>query len=167
MTVFLIGFMGSGKTTIGRKLAGRLDCDFVDLDAAIEKAEGMYIHDLINEKGEVYFRETESHTLKRLGLKDKVISTGGGTPCFFDNMEWMKANGKVVFIDPNEGVIFSRLKTTDLTKRPLLKGLDDQGLKDFIRTKLAERMPFYAMADIVFDPMAGSIDDLSKQIFQE
>ncbi len=156
--------MGSGKTTIGRKLAARLGCEFVDLDAAVEHAEGMYIRDMIAEKGEPYFRDAESATLRQLDLSDRVIATGGGTPCFFDNMAWMKAKGKVVYIELDAAAIFSRLKTTNLSHRPLLKGLDDAGLRQFIDTKLQERLPFYEQADLRFNPIRESIDDLTGQI---
>jgi shikimate kinase len=164
MTIFLIGFMGSGKTTIGRKLAAKLGYEFIDLDAAIEKAEGMYIRDIINEKSEAYFREVETHTLKLLELSDKVISTGGGTPYYFDNMDWMKTNGTVIYIELDEAALFSRLKTTNLEHRPLLKGLDDEGLKAFIHNKLAERESYYNQANIKFNPIRESVEDLIQKI---
>jgi len=160
MTTFLIGFMGSGKTTIGKKLAAKLGFGFIDLDAAIEEIEGMYIRDIIETKGESYFRKVESDTLRRLDLVDKVISTGGGTPCFFDNMTWMKSKGRVVYIELDEAALFSRLKTTNLEHRPLLKGLDDEGLKQFIHAKLTERKAYYEQADLRYDPIRESIGDL-------
>jgi shikimate kinase len=160
MTTFLIGFMGSGKTTIGKKLAAKLGVGFIDLDAAIEEIEGMYIRDIIETKGESYFRKVESDTLRRLDLVDKVISTGGGTPCFFDNMIWMKSKGRVVYIELDEAALFSRLKTTNLEHRPLLKGLDDEGLKQFIHNKLTERKAYYEQADLRFNPIRESIVDL-------
>jgi len=156
--------MGSGKTTIGKKLAGKLGYEFIDLDAAIEKAEGMYIRDIINEKGEAYFREVETHTLKLIELSNKVISTGGGTPYFFDNIKWMKTNGKVVYIELDEAVLFSRLKTTNLEHRPLLKGLDDDGLKVFIHDKLEEREPYYTQAHLKFNPIRDSVEELIQKI---
>jgi shikimate kinase len=160
MTIFLIGFMGSGKTTVGKKLAAKLAYDFIDLDAAIEKEEGMYIRDIIAERGEPYFREAESKVLKQLDLSDKVISTGGGTPCFFDSMEWMRAQGTVVYIELDEAALYSRLKTTNLEHRPLLKGLDDEGLKAFIHDKLTEREPFYTQAHLRYNPIRESIETL-------
>lgn len=156
--------MGSGKTTIGRKLAAKLGYEFMDLDAAIEKAEGMYIRDIINEKSEAYFREVESHTLKLLDLSNKVISTGGGTPYYFDNMDWMKMNGTVIYIALDEAALYSRLKMTDLENRPLLKGLDDEGLKAFIHNKLTEREPYYAQAHLRFNPIRESVVGLIQKI---
>lgn len=163
-TIFLVGFMGSGKTTIGKKLAAKLGCEFIDLDAVIEQAEEMYIRDIINQKGEPYFREVESKTLQQLDLTDKVIATGGGTPYYFDNMDWMKANGLAVYIELEEAILFSRLKTTNLTNRPLLQGLDDDGLKQFIHNKLEERSPYYYQAQIVYNPMKESMEELIAKI---
>jgi shikimate kinase len=164
MTIFLIGFMGSGKTTVGKKLAAKLKCEFIDLDAAIEHAEGKYIRDIIAEKGEHYFREIESKILQQLDLVEKVIATGGGTPYYFDNMDWMKINGIAVYIALDEGVLFSRLKTTNLDHRPLLKGLDDDGLKKFIHEKLEERGPYYYQAQIVYNPIKESLEHLIDAI---
>ena len=162
MTLFLIGFMGAGKTTIGKKLAARLGCTFVDLDLVLEGSESKYIRDIIADHGEEYFRQKESDTLHTLDLLDKVISTGGGTPCFYDNMTWMNERGITVFLDVSEGVIFSRLKTVNRENRPLLKGLDDDGLKEFIHLKLDERMPYYTRAKVIFDPMTQSLNDLAE-----
>ena len=166
MTVFLIGFMGAGKTTLGKKLAAKLSCSFVDLDAVLEKGEGKYIRDIIAEHGEPYFREKEAETLKQLNLVDRVISTGGGTPCYYDNMQWMNDNGITIYVDANEGVIFSRLVTTNRENRPLLKGLNDDELKQFIHAKLSERMPFYSQANIRFDPVTQSLNDLVEILNQ-
>jgi len=164
MTIFLIGFMGSGKSTLGKKLAAKLKCEFVDLDAVIEHSEGKYIRDIIAEHGESYFRKVESQTLQQLDLVEKVIATGGGTPYYFDNMDWMKINGIAVYIELDEGVLYSRLKTTNLANRPLLKDLNDEGLRKFIHDKLEERGPYYYQAQIVYDAMKESLDDLVKAI---
>lgn len=164
MIIFLVGFMGSGKTTVGKKLAGKLGCGFLDLDAAIEHREEAFIRDIIAEKGEAYFRQVEAAVLRDVPLDNKVISTGGGTACFFDNMDWMKSHGKVVYIELDEAAIYSRLKTTNLEHRPLLKGLDDEGLKAFIHTKLEERLPYYEKADISYNPIRESIEELIAKI---
>lgn len=165
MTVFLIGFMGSGKTTFGKKLAAKLKLQFVDLDEQIcisNKTES--INNLIEQKGFDYFRETESGTLQSLQLENSLVSTGGGTPCYYDNMDWMKQNGIVVFLQVDEGVLLSRLKNTDLEERPLLKGLDEEGLKNFITEKLKERMPFYEQAHFVFNPVNEKMEVLVEKI---
>jgi shikimate kinase len=99
MIIFLVGFMGAGKTTLGKKLAAKLGYSFVVLDAVVEKGEGKYIRDIIAEHGESYFREKESETLKQLSLVDSVISTGGGTPCYYDNMQWMNDKGITIYVE--------------------------------------------------------------------
>jgi shikimate kinase len=172
-TVFLIGFMGSGKTTLGKKLAAKLGLQFVDLDEAIVSREKSEIRNqtleisvvtLVEEYGITYFRERESETLKSLDVAGKLISTGGGTPCFFDNLSWMKAHGAVVYIELDEKTLFNRLQQTNLNERPLLKGLDEDGLKDLIHQTLAERMPFYRQADIFFNPLKQSLEELALQL---
>ena len=161
MTIFLIGFMGSGKTTFGKKLAAKLALQFVDLDEEVLRLTGSpSLKSLIEEKEIRFFREAESKTLKSISLDGRVVSTGGGTPCFFDNLTYMKSRGVVVFLNVDEGVLFSRLKNTDLEERPLLKDLDEAGLRKFIHDKLEERMPFYLQADIVFDPVYQKIEEL-------
>lgn len=165
MTVFLIGFMGSGKTTFGKKLAAKLKLQFVDLDEQIciaNKTER--INSLIELKGFEFFRQTESETLKSLQRENSLVSTGGGTPCYFDNIDWMKQNGTVVFLQVDEGVLWSRLKNTDLEERPLLKGLDEEGLKTFISEKLKERIPFYEQAHFVFNPVNEKMEVLVEKI---
>lgn len=157
--------MGSGKTTFGRKLAAKLGFKFIDLDVAVSiKYQVSSIKILIEEKGLDFFREAENETLKSLPLDKVVVSTGGGTPCYFNSIDWMKRRGTVVFLNPDEGVIHSRLKTTELSERPLLKNLDDEGLKDFIRTKLEERLPFYRQAHITFDPVNEKMGSLIEKL---
>lgn len=165
MTVFLIGFMGSGKTTFGKKVAAKLKLQFIDLDEQIcitNKAES--INRIIESKGFDYFRQTESETLKSLHIENSLISTGGGTPCYYSNIDWMKQNGTVVFLQVDEGVLLSRLKNTNLEERPLLKGLDEEGLKNFINEKLKERLPFYEQAHFVFNPVTEKMEALVEKI---
>lgn len=161
MTIFLIGFMGSGKTTFGKKLAAKLALQFVDLDEEVLRLTGSpSLKSLIEEKEIRFFREAESKTLKSISLEGRVVSTGGGTPCFFDNIAYMKSRGIIVFLNVDEGVLFSRLKNTDLEERPLLQNLNEDGLRNFIHEKLAERMPFYKQADILFDPVNQKTEEL-------
>ncbi len=163
--VFLIGFMGSGKTTLGKKLAAKLSAEFIDLDEAIcEKYSAASIKSLIEKEGFDFFREAESKTLKSLSVESKVISTGGGTPCYFDNMPWMKSNGTVVYLNVKEEIIFSRLRDTDLSERPLLKDLDKDGLRKFIHEKLQERLPFYEQAHITFNPAEQKLEELLEEL---
>lgn len=164
MILFLIGFMGAGKTTTGKKLSARLGYSFIDLDAVVEKTEALTIHDIIVLKGEEYFRQQESQTLQQIEISNAVISTGGGTPCYFDNIDWMNAHGITIYIKLDEGVLFSRLKTKELHRRPLLKGLDEEGLKNFIVLKLKEREQFYNKAQLIYEPMKDTLDDLVLSI---
>ncbi len=159
--VFIIGFMGSGKTTFGKKLANRLKAEFIDLDALVlAEYNESSIKDLVAARGMDFFRQAESDTLKSITSTNAVVSTGGGTPCYFDNIDWMKRRGAVVFLQVDEGVIYSRLKTTGLEERPLLNGLDDAGLKEFIHNTLQQRLPYYRQADITFNPVTEKTDAL-------
>lgn len=164
MTVFLIGFMGAGKTTLGKKLAPKLLCTFVDVDHLLEQREGMAIKDIIAAHGEPYFRQKESETLRSIDLDNKIISTGGGTPCFHDNMSWMNAHGITLYLDVSEKVIYSRLKTVDREQRPLLRGLDDEQLRVFIKERLNERRPFYEQAQLSLDTVSVPLNDVAEQI---
>lgn len=159
--IFLIGFMASGKTTFGKILAEKLQVKFIDLDEEVYMQNGYQnLKTLVGEKGFDFFRETESKTLRSLNTKNCVIATGGGTPCYLDNMEWMKKNGTVVFLKVSEEILFERLCKTDLSVRPLLKNLDADGLKNFIHGKLQERLPVYEQAAIIFDAEKNSVEDL-------
>lgn len=163
-SVFLIGFMGSGKSTFGKKLATKLGYNFIDLDEEIAKQAGKSVAEIIEQEGEEKFRQMESIALKGLQTAKAVIATGGGTPCFFDNTDWMQQQGLVVYLNVPEGVILSRLQTTDLSKRPLLKGLDEEGLKAFINTKLQERLPYYHRAKVFFNPVNADMDYLVRLV---
>lgn len=160
-TIFLIGFMGAGKTTFGKKLANKLSLQFIDLDEAVCTANNYAsVTALVEEKGIDFFREAESKTLRSLDLADKVISTGGGTPCYYNSMAWMKEHGTVIYLEMDEKTLFNRLKQSDMNERPLLKGLDDEGLKQFINSKLTERLSFYTQAHIIFNPLKGKVKEL-------
>ncbi|MBS1595234.1 MAG: shikimate kinase [Bacteroidetes bacterium] len=164
MTVFLIGFMGAGKTTLGKKLAPKLQCTFIDVDHLLEQQEGMSIKDVIAAHGEPYFRQRESETLRSIDLDNKIISTGGGTPCFHDNMAWMNAHGITLYLNVSEKAIYSRLKTVDREQRPLLRGLDDEQLRIFIKEKLNERRLFYEQALLALDPISEPLNDVAEKI---
>jgi shikimate kinase len=149
MKIFLIGFMGSGKTTFGKKLAASLNCPFFDLDHQMEAIVSQSIPEYFAAKGEESFRELEKQTLQEHGYPETcVISCGGGTPCFYDNMDWMNQNGVTIFLDMPALALAKRLEKGK-HKRPLLAGLDEAGLLSFIETKLAERLPFYIKAKVV------------------
>ncbi len=165
MKIFLIGFMGSGKTTLGRKLAARMNCEFIDLDHKLEQQVELSIAEYFSFFGEDAFRKLESEVLKKAIYPDDVIiSTGGGLPCYFDNMDWMKANGKVVYIKLAPKTLADRLESGK-EERPLLQDKHGDDLVAFIEQKLAEREVFYSQATIIADGLSLTAEKLEQQIF--
>src|SRR4051812_38274796 len=165
MKIYVTGFMGSGKTTYGKELAEELGYDFFDLDKAVEKKAGKSIGDIFEKEGEGAFRTLESETLhetEELG-DNTVIATGGGTPCFHDNMEWMNGQGKTVYLKLFETELQRRL-ADQLHERPLLKELSEETLLDFIYKTLRERAHFYHQAHIVIDQLAMPAGELAKVV---
>ena len=160
MRIYLIGFMGCGKTTLGKKLSARLRYEFVDLDKRMENIEKKSIAEIFSGKGEEYFRELERDVLHSTILhKNAVISCGGGTPCYHSNMEWMKEKGTTVYIKMQPERLFGRLRTRK-EKRPLIAKMNDGELKDYIFSKLAEREIFYTQAKLIVDPDEISVKKL-------
>ena len=139
--------MGSGKTYWGRRLAASLDCTFHDLDALIVADAGKTIPEIFAEKGEAGFREMERRQLHELleQTPAAVVSTGGGTPCFFDNMEQMNARGRTIYLDIPVKILSQRLEK-EMHLRPLLAGLTPDTLPGFIENMLEKRAPFYQKA---------------------
>lgn len=150
MLIFLIGFMGSGKTTLGRPLAARLGYRFVDLDKQIEEGEGSTIGEIFAIHGEAHFRALETaylqHVISQGG--DAVVSTGGGTPCFGNNMTLMNDSGVTVYLKHTPGRLAERLRTAH-TQRPLVAGKSPEELLRYITETLAEREAFYGRANVV------------------
>jgi len=160
--IFLVGFMGCGKTTLGRKLASRLGFMFMDLDHVFEAKEGMTIGDYFTKYGEAAFRKEESAVLKATPYPDNaVIATGGGLPCFFDNMEWMNTQGKTVYIRLSAKSLATRLMN-EKDERPLLRERHGEALVTFIEEKLEEREPFYKQATIVANGLSLSAEKLAQ-----
>ncbi|SHN02663.1 shikimate kinase [Mucilaginibacter sp. OK098] len=152
--IFLIGFMGCGKTTLGRKLAARLGYEFMDLDHVLETQAGITIAEYFGTHGENAFRKLESEVLKQTNYPEHaVISTGGGLPCFFDNMQWINAHGRSVYIQLSPKTLADRLEHEKVT-RPLLHDKHGDALIDFIDEKLTEREPFYKQATIVVNGLS-------------
>jgi shikimate kinase len=147
-TIYVIGFMGSGKTTAGKKLASLLGWAFIDLDKKIEEYTAKTIPEIFAQDGENYFRTVETKILKSLESKtDIVISTGGGTPCNGDNMDYMLNTGLTVYLKMTTGQLKCRLNKSN-GDRPLLKNLDSKGLFEFIEQKLAIREKWYRRSEI-------------------
>ena len=144
--IFLTGYMGAGKTTLGKAFAREQGLSFIDLDWYIEGRYHKSIPQLFAERGEEGFRTLERNMLHEAGeFEDVVISTGGGTPCFFDNMDYMNSHGQTVFLDVCPDVLFRRLRVAT-QQRPILQGKSDGELRAFIDRALAERMPYYTQA---------------------
>ena len=153
--------MGSGKTTWGRKLAAATDRVFIDLDAEIVDKAAMPIPEYFAQHGEAAFRRLESEVLKNLALEQPaVVATGGGTPCFFDNMAWMNDAGKTIYLSLSPKALWSRLMQTDIATRPALRGLTGKELLDDITAKLVERAPHYQQATHTVDQLSLRLDDL-------
>jgi len=164
MKIFLIGFMGCGKSTLGRKLATKLGYDLVDLDHQIELVTGTSVADYFAVNGEEVFRKLESDTLKEfIYPKNSVIATGGGTPCYFDNMDWMNANGTTVYIQMTPTGLAKRLEK-GISKRPLLRNLSEEGLVHFIENKLEERADFYNKAAIILNGVNLTADLIRSEL---
>ena len=144
--ILLVGFMAAGKTTLGKALAKDLGLQFVDLDLYIESRYHATVSQIFAERGEEGFRQIECNMLHEVAeFEDVVIATGGGTPCFFDNMEYMNAQGTTVFLDASVDVIFTRL-TIARTQRPLVAGKTDEELRSYITETLNRRLPYYSRA---------------------
>ncbi len=149
--VYIVGFMGSGKTTTGIKLAGLLGWSFNDLDRGIETHTGMTIPEIFSKKGEEWFRKVESEVLRSPEFSHyTVISTGGGTPCWGDNMDYMLGTGLTMYLRLTPSQLRSRLAGSG-GERPLIRDLGEQDLLNFITEKLAAREKWYNRADLTFD----------------
>ena len=146
MRIFLIGYMGSGKSTLGRTLASELDLTFIDLDSFLEEKYFKTIPQIFAEEGEDSFRKKERKVLEEVSLFDDVIiATGGGAPCFFDNMELMNNAGFCIFLDVDTESLVGRLMTAKI-ERPLIKGKSAGELGAFIEQMMQKRRPFYEKA---------------------
>lgn len=169
MIVFLIGYMGSGKSTLGKKLASRLNFEFLDLDDVVEAEADMPISEMFEIFGEDRFRELEETCLKDLaGRSHLLVATGGGAPVHGKNMEWMNANGLTVYLKMSPGMLASRLRPNK-TKRPLIAHLADAELEGFIAKHLASREGSYEKAQVIYDANsmnAQRLDEL-KNIIQK
>lgn len=165
MQLFLIGFMGSGKTTLGKKLARKLGFRFTDLDHEFEASAGMPIPDFFNQYGEEAFREKEREILQRAERGENVVvATGGGAPCFFDNMDWMNERGLTVYIQMAPQALAGRLESADSEERPVLRNQRGEALVSFIDAKLREREPFYLKAKLVVKGINMSAERLSALV---
>ncbi len=153
MLLFLVGYMGSGKSSLGRKIARRLSVRYVDTDSVIEQREGASVSDIFYYEGEERFRELERETIEECiaSGEDAVVSTGGGLPVWRDNMALMNSAGMTVYIRRTPEQIISRLSPYGRQRRPKFRGLSDEELLAFMRSNMAEREPFYSQAHKTVD----------------
>lgn len=168
MKLFLIGYMGCGKSSLGRKIAKVAGVEFYDMDSMIEQREGATISDIFHFAGEQYFREKERALIEEFGSMDgsMVISTGGGAPTWEDNMERMNQIGTSVYLRRTAVQIASRLSPHGRQKRPKLRGLNDEELVAFMTENMAEREPFYSQATITLDCAEMSDEQLVERILE-
>ena len=149
--IILIGYMGAGKTTVGKALSKELGIIFYDLDWYIESRMRKTVSQIFAERGEEGFRKIEYNLLHEVAeFEDVIISCGGGTPCFFDNMDYLNQQGQVVYLKADPEVLYKHLMMAKV-ERPLIKGKSHDELLAFIREQLEKREPFYSKARYTLD----------------
>ena len=165
MRVFLIGFMASGKSTVGKKLANKIALPFIDLDDYIEEKYNTTIRELMNDSGQAVFREIERDSLNSVIKENKsvIISTGGGTPCYFDNMERMKLSGNTIYIELDIPTIVDRLMHSK-KERPLVLGKTKEELIVYAKDLLEKRDAFYKQAKYIVNGRSLKLKDLVSLI---
>jgi shikimate kinase len=163
--VFLIGYMGSGKSSLGPKLARKLDVPFFDLDQEIERSFGLSIADVFRNHGEHAFRKKERELLHVFSTREDcfVLSTGGGTPCYFDNMEVLAKSGIVVYLHLSPAALASRLRHGK-DQRPVIAGVAPEDLTDFIAAQLSKREAYYNRAHIKVSGLSLRMEMLLKRL---
>ncbi len=165
MRIYLIGFMGCGKSSLGKRLAKRLDYPFLDIDTETEKKAGQNVQGIFETHGETYFRSLEQEVLYATTEHDRaVIATGGGTPCFNDNMDFMNANGVTVYLKMAPQSLAYRLEYAQ-RKRPLIEGNKGDALLQLIYDKLAEREPVYMRSNCVIKGESAKPDQIISLVF--
>lgn len=162
-TIFLIGFMGVGKSSLGKRLANKLSAPFNDTDDLLEQQFGMTISDYFAKYGENAFRIAEKELLEQNNFKNAVVATGGGLPCFFQNIDRMNSKGITIFLNRPAKELQHRLSNAK-NKRPLIKDLSDDELLSFIEERLAERLPYYKNAQITLDRNNQTVEEILKRI---
>jgi shikimate kinase len=168
MKLFLIGLPGSGKSTLAKELSKKLSYPLIDTDEIIIKKEGNTIEEIFEKKGENYFRKLESDTLKEIVKTERaIISTGGGTPCFFDNMEVINQNGLSIFLNTPIKDITKRLLESSDKNRPLIKGKNQEQIKKFLEEKLQERLTYYSAAKIEFADPSVTADQIIEEVLRQ
>ena len=164
MIVFLIGFMGSGKSTVAKKLSRLKGWDYIDLDSLIEQEEGLTISEIFDRRGEAAFRVVESETLRSIdSSKDIIVSCGGGTPCFNDNISWMNQKGYTIYLQLSVAALKNRLINSKIS-RPLISNIKESELDAFIEDSLSDREEYYLQAKECIDGLSLDIKKLSDRL---
>lgn len=164
MRIYLTGYMGCGKSTLGRRLAEHAKLQFIDMDNYIEERNCKTIPQIFAEEGEDEFRKKERKALEELSeFTDVVIATGGGAPCFFDNMDLMNRTGKTIYMDIDPKILASRLLKSK-TERPLIKGKSKEELVKFISETLERRNVFYSKAKCRITKPDVELNEVMKMI---
>lgn len=164
MRIYLIGYMGCGKSTLGKRLSKHMGVQFIDMDHYIEKRNCKTVPQLFEEFGEEGFRERERKALEELSeFTDTVIATGGGAPCFFDNIDLMNRTGKTIYLNIHPEILASRLLKSK-TERPLIKGKSREELIEFIDETLRKRNKFYKQAKYEITRPDIDLEELEEMI---
>ncbi|MEI8202853.1 MAG: shikimate kinase [Bacteroidota bacterium] len=167
MKICLVGFMGCGKSTLGQQLADRLNLEFIDLDSTFEEKYHMQITSFFEWFGEAKFREFETQLLAEVLEKDNyILSTGGGTPCFFDNMKNIKEKTFSIYIKVSPEILTQRLNHTK-KKRPIIQNFKKDDLLSFIKNIIPEREKYYLQADLICESDNANISETSNLIQQQ
>jgi len=163
---FLVGMPASGKSTIGKLIAKQLGCKFIDLDEEIVAQEGVGITEIFSKKGEAYFRKIERKHLQDLIKQNDefILATGGGAPCFFDNMELMNTHGVTIFLNVAVEDLFNKLANKGTHKRPLLKNISHADLLSELTSKYNDRKKFYKKSRISIEQNIGEVTDRVNQV---
>jgi shikimate kinase len=166
MILFLVGYAGSGKSSLGKRLARRMGLRCVDTDNVVEQQVGAPIADIFHYEGEEYFRIAERRAVEGLANEamDIVIATGGGLPTWRDNMEWLVRSGMTVYLRRSPEQILSRLTEHGRNKRPMFRGKSDEELLAFMHEQMALREQYYSKAHIDVDCTVMSDDDVVECI---
>lgn len=158
--IYIIGYMASGKTTFGNALAEATGMPFIDLDQYIEDRQGATIRRIFETEGEEGFRRIEREALRETAMmSDSIIACGGGTPCYYDNIGFMKAHGTVIWLQATDECLLRRLAISR-DKRPLTAGKSDEEIRGLIATQLKKRIPHYSQAHLVWD--GDTLEDLEQ-----
>ncbi|REC48673.1 MULTISPECIES: shikimate kinase [Chryseobacterium] len=168
MIISLVGYMGSGKSHISKILSDKLNFKLIDLDKEISKRNKMTIPEIFDKKGEIYFRKLERETLEEILASEKntILSLGGGTPVYYNNMEIINHNSKSVFLRASVATLAERL-SKQKEKRPLIVNITDENLAEFIAKHLFERNDFYNKAQVSVITDNRTPEDIVNEITEK